>query len=406
MANPMTRKIYQFIKKDTAADSCRKRNAPVGERRTGRNIMSLLYHYEESNKELMRKNEQIDKLKHLIEINTYITNSLEKEEILKRILQQSKNLLNCESTSMLLVDRDINALRFAILSRDEEGELLKGTRLRKGEGIAGTVWSNGTAMIINDTHNDPRFSDVADKKARTETRSLIAVPLTVNGEIIGVIEAMNKISGLFTELDLTIMQYISTQSAIAIKNADLYDMAIRDGMTRLYINKYFKERLVEELKRARRYEHPISLAIMDIDYFKVFNDTYGHQAGDLVLKEVAQNIINCSRSIDIPCRYGGEEFAIILPETDREQAILFIERLRREIEEMRVEYGTSLLRVTVSAGVISFPDHNPNDAFEFLAMADKALYQSKKNGRNRTTFFTGTDPGDPIVPGREAKISD
>jgi diguanylate cyclase (GGDEF)-like protein len=174
-------------------------------------------------------------------------------------------------------------------------------------------------------------------------------------------------------------------------------------MTRLYINKYFKERLVEELKRARRYEHPFSLAIMDIDHFKVFNDTYGHQAGDLVLREVAQNIINCSRSIDIPCRYGGEEFALILPETDRDQALLFIERLRRKIEETRVEYGTSILKVTVSAGISSFPDHNPRDAFEFLSMADRALYQSKKSGRNCTTFFRETEADGPMTAGGNTK---
>ena len=357
---------------------------------TSRHLLSLIYQFEKARKELLIKNEQIGKLKQLIEINTYITNSLEKDEILKRILQQIKKLLNCELSSMLLVDKELNVLKFSVLSKDEDGELLKNTGLRKGEGIAGTVWSNGTSMIINDPHNDPRFSDTADKKSQTKTRSIIAVPLTVNGEIIGVIEAINKCSGIFTELDLSILQYISTQSAIAIKNADLYNMAIRDGMTRLYINKYFRERLEEELKRSSRYGHPLSLILLDIDHFKTFNDTYGHQAGDMVLKEVAKIIQGTSRSMDIPCRYGGEEFAVILPETGREQALIAAERIRKNIESMTLEYNSSILNVTISAGLASCPDLGPSDATEFISMADRALYKSKDSGRNLITFFSKT----------------
>ena len=201
--------------------------------------------------DLEEKNRQ---LRTLIEINTYIANSLEKDEVLKRILNQTKVLLNCDGSSILLVDRALNRLNFAVLSRDEEGEILKDTSLRMGEGIAGTVWQNGIPILINDAQNDPRFSDRADKKAKTTTRSIIAVPLTVNGEIIGVIEAINKTSGGFSDFDLQVLQFVSTQSAIAINNADLYNMAIRDGMTRLYINKYFRERLQEEWNRSMPHE--------------------------------------------------------------------------------------------------------------------------------------------------------
>lgn len=251
---------------------------------------------------------------------------------------------------MLLADQELKVLQFAVMSEDNESEILKNTGLKMGEGIAGTVWSNGMPLIINNPKTDPRFSDIADRQVHTSTQSLIAVPLAVDGQIIGVIESINKISGDFTSFDLIILQYISTQAAIAIKNADLYNMATRDGMTLLFLHKYFKERLIEECARAARYNHPLSLIIFDIDHFKSFNDTYGHQAGDRVLKAVADIITHNCRNMDIPCRYGGEEFSIILPETGQEDAVIFAERVRNEIEDLIVPWGDHELRVTISGG--------------------------------------------------------
>ena len=329
----------------------------------------------------------IRKLKLVIEINSYITKSLEGEEVQKRILQQVKRLLHCGSSSVLLVDKETNRLKFAYLSKDEEGKQLMDMNLKMGEGIAGTVWSNGNPMIINDAQDDPRFSDKVDKKSNTQTSSVIAVPLTYKGEIIGVIEAINKAEGNFNTFDLEMLQYISTQSAIAIKNAELYDMANRDGMTKLFTNKYFRERLNEEWNRSNRYKHPLSLVMIDIDNFKNFNNTYGHQAGDRVIIELAKILPLSSRSIDIPCRYGGEEFAIILPETSKKEALVVLERIRQKAEEINIEYNNTSLKFTVSGGLSTMPELTPKTVEEFIEMADKALYHSKKSGRNRVTFY-------------------
>lgn len=346
---------------------------------------SLLAEYDH----LIEKNKQLSTL---IEINTIITNSLEKEEVLSRILFQVKRLLNCQTSSILLVDKEINMLGFAYLGKEEDSEALKDTKLRMGEGIAGIVWENGAPVVINDAASDPRFSDRADKKAKSSTYSLIAVPLIVNGEIIGVMEAINKIDGEFTSYDLSIMQFISTQSAIAIKNADLYDMAISDGLTKLYISKYFRERLYEEWQRSKRGKASLTLAMMDIDHFKNINDTYGHQAGDQMLKEIAEIIRKNCRAIDIPSRYGGEEFAIILPETSQDQAHIFLERLRTLIESNRINYHEHTLQVTISMGYATVPELDPGDIESFIEMADKALYHSKATGRNRVTCFSEINP--------------
>jgi diguanylate cyclase (GGDEF)-like protein len=200
-------------------------------------------------------------------------------------------------------------------------------------------------------------------------------------------ESINKIEGDFTAFDLQVMQFVSTQSAIAIKNADLYDMAIRDGLTKLYIRKYFRERLYEEWQRSKRNKSSLTLAMLDIDHFKNINDTYGHQAGDLVLKELADILRKNCRSIDIPCRYGGEEFTIILSETSRDQALVFLERIRTVIEASRIDYHDHSIQVTMSLGYASFPDLDPGDLESFIEMADRALYISKKTGRNKTTYF-------------------
>lgn len=352
----------------------------------------MLFRKEEKDRDQIRISlsvleENNRQLETLIEINTYIANSLEKEEVLKRILNQTKILLRCESSSILLVDRGLKRLNFAVLSKDEEEGILKDTGLRMGEGIAGTVWQNGIPVIINDAQNDPRFSNRADKMANTVTRSIIAVPLTVNGEIIGVIEAINKIGGKFYAFDLRMLQFISTQSAIAINNADLYNTAIRDGMTKLYIKKYFRERLHEEWNRTARKNHLLSLVLFDIDNFKGINDTYGHQAGDRAIKEVARVLLNHCRSIDIPCRYGGEEFAVMLPETGRDEAMSFAERIRRIVGDLRLEHEDSVIRVSVSGGIASVPEIEAKDPREMIELADLALYHSKNNGRNMVSFY-------------------
>ncbi len=342
---------------------------------------------EQLKSDLRKASIENEKLKQLIDINTYVTNSLKKKEVLKRILQEVKNILSCRSSSLLLVDKKISKLKFAVLSEDDENDILKDVELSMGEGVAGTVWDKGIPMVINNPQDSPSFSNLADKSSKTETTSLIAVPLVVDGEIIGVIEAMNKDNTIFSEFDLTMLQYISTQSAIAIKNADLYDMAIKDGMTNLYINKYFKERLVDELSRAKRYKKKLTLVMFDIDFFKSFNDTYGHQTGDKVLKEVAKVILDNCRNADIPCRYGGEEFSVILPETSKEDSFIFIERVRSIIENMSIEQGDHSLAVTISAGYATYPDLTPTDSISFIDMADSALYVSKENGRNRISFY-------------------
>ncbi len=171
-----------------------------------------------------------------------------------------------------------------------------------------------------------------------------------------------------------------------IKSRDFdyqYKLATIDGLTELYNHRYFQDTLKNTIEIAKRYEQPFSLIITDIDFFKKINDTYGHQAGDAILKQVAQVLKRNSRSTDVVCRYGGEEMSIILPNTNAEEATFNAERLRKAVEEKEFQVNSSeTTNITISIGVATFPD-NAEEAQDLIEFADKGLYIAKENGRNK-----------------------
>ncbi len=216
----------------------------------------------------------------------------------------------------------------------------------------------------------------------------LIVPMVSKSSINGILVLGPKISGQgFSDDDRDFLFDLAKFAAIAVENSRLYLMATLDRMTRLYIHHYFQERLLEEMRRSQRYDSPLSLLISDIDHFKRFNDTYGHQQGDLVLKEAAQIFRDSLRKIDIPARYGGEEFAVILPETDLENAVNVARRLRRRIEEYGFEGQETPLHVTISIGVAQFDPARDSDQRTLIARADRALYGAKAAGRNRVAVL-------------------
>ena len=332
--------------------------------------------------------EIITTLYKLIDVNSVIVSSLDKKMVLKSILEQTKLLMECEKSSVLLIDPESERLYFEVVSNDEEMESLKGIRLKRGEGIAGAVWESGEIQIINEAIKDKRFSRKADRKLAASTTTLIAAPLAVRGRTIGVMEAMNKTNGrFFDDFDREVFRTLSHQAAIAIYNAQLYEMAIRDGMTGLYIHHYYYERLAEEFRRALRNKHHLAVIMFDLDFFKKVNDTYGHRLGDEILIKTASVVRRNCRVFDIAARYGGEEFSMILPETDNEGGRVMAERIRQLVARIKVPYGDRKVGVTISAGVASLFENNPATVDRLIEMADRALYYSKETGRNRISVF-------------------
>ncbi|GAB4277355.1 MAG: hypothetical protein Kow0029_19960 [Candidatus Rifleibacteriota bacterium] len=214
----------------------------------------------------------------------------------------------------------------------------------------------------------------------------VYVPMLKEGELYGVVKVGPKINGEpFTENDLEFFATLASQAVIAFENARLYSLAITDSITKLYVHRYFQLRLEEEVARSRRYNSTISLLMCDIDHFKSINDNYGHQQGDLILKEISKILRKNVRNTDIAARYGGEEFAIILPETTQADAKIVAERIRRDVSKHdfpSIIQGQPPLKCSISIGVAGFP-LNADNKDQLIQKADSSLYRAKDLGRNK-----------------------
>lgn len=220
-----------------------------------------------------------------------------------------------------------------------------------------------------------------------EIASLTTANLVTKGQPSGVIVLASPEMNMFSDRAEQTFDIISRHANIVIDYARLYEhtkrLSITDGLTKMFNHRYFQEHLTREFTRSQRNDKPLSLILLDIDHFKRFNDTYGHQQGDIVLKELARVLQNNIRSCDVLARYGGEEFAIILPETERVVCGKAAERLRAAVEKHSVPGQEEELKVTISMGLSTSLSENVTSAAELISAADRALYRAKENGRNR-----------------------
>ncbi len=228
----------------------------------------------------------------------------------------------------------------------------------------------------------------AIKQLSKLNESLLLVPLKAKGRINGILVMGPKSDGeAYLAEEKAFLSDLASLAAIAVENARLYELATVDMMMKLKIHHFFQTRLREEMELARETGQPLALLLTDIDHFKKFNDTYGHQIGDLVLKEVAKVLINSARGKDLAARYGGEEFALIAPGRDLNAALGIAEKYRERIEKLSVknptDKGHKILKVTVSVGVAVFDPKADADNKYLIERTDQALYAAKHAGRNR-----------------------
>lgn len=214
---------------------------------------------------------------------------------------------------------------------------------------------------------------------------------TFRGNIEGGILLISEEASRFSQKDLSVLNLISDIAAAAIEKAVLYDRerekAIIDGLTEVYNHRFFQEIFDKEIAKAKRNDDYLSLLMIDIDDFKLFNDNYGHQTGDMILREIAGIMKKRLRSSDIISRYGGEEFTVLLPSTSPGKGYQTAENIREEIEGFvfKTDEG-EILSVTVSIGVSGYPDHGKNKN-KLINASDKALYSAKEKGKNRTELY-------------------
>jgi diguanylate cyclase (GGDEF)-like protein len=186
---------------------------------------------------------------------------------------------------------------------------------------------------------------------------------------------------------------VDLQKELMVSNKRLELLSITDGLTQLYNHRHFQDEFAKNFAEAVRYQRPLSLALLDIDFFKKINDTYGHAAGDQVLREVSSMFIGSIRSSDLAARYGGEEFAVMMPETDLESAVRFADNVRASVCAAPIHTDAGEIPVTVSIGVANYPYTAMKSARQLIESADKALYRAKRAGRNQVQAERRTEFG-------------
>lgn len=258
-----------------------------------------------------------------------------------------------------------------------------------------------TASKLSGGHVDSyQLTFLLDAAAAEESEHLepkagqvVLLPLKAGGQDFGCLALLTSEPVRLGREQRDVLHSAANHLGLALKNALLYrEVKIRadhDGLTRIYNRQYFDEKLVNELRRAQRYSQDISLLMLDLDHFKAINDTYGHQAGDIVLRDVGMLLQETLRSTDFPARYGGEEFAVILPHTSEDKAWSLAERLRQRIARMHFSHEKRHFTVTASIGVASIPPGSFKKNIDILRQADRALYLAKASGRNMVCTTDG-----------------
>ncbi len=332
----------------------------------------------------------------------------ELERLFGVIVATFQRRADAERSSLLLLDRAAQSLVLQKAEPPREREAFAPIPL--GSGLAGTVAASGRALLVRDDAELERAVDAIPGAARRDgyrTPSCLILPLHASEGVAGVVCLADKRSGgAFDEGDLRALLFLAAQAGQALENAlrlrQMRDLAVIDELTGLYNRRYFQAALDREVQRARRYDRPLTLAIMDLDRFKSFNDLCGHPAGDRALASVGRILRTSLREVDIVARHGGEEFAVLLPETSArpgsgaQAPFPFLERLRERVEttEFPGEEKLPEKRLTISIGVACFPD-DAATAEELFQRADEALYASKAAGRNRITYCGAAPPPAP-----------
>ena len=274
------------------------------------------------------------------------------------------------------------------ISSSQKGQMQVNLKAKRGDIFDHFVVKTLHPLLVEDAQTDFRFDlDKMDGEDKRPIRSLISTPLIVGEKTLGILRVDSATSHLFSTDDLRFLRTIADLTSVAIENAQLYErlgvMAINDGLTGLYLRRHMLERLGEEISREMRQGRELSFLMIDLDRFKQYNDSFGHMAGDIVLKTIAQLLEeHFNHPGDLVCRYGGEEFCVLLPDCPKSKAVQLANELRKKIEVREIILRRQKTHVTVSIGVAAFPK-DAQGREDLIFKADEALYQAKETGRNK-----------------------
>jgi diguanylate cyclase (GGDEF)-like protein len=302
---------------------------------------------------------------------------LELGTLLNRIVKIIRDVMGYYLVSILLPDERLNELHVGAQSGYDQD--ITGMTIRVDRGITGWVFRHGTPLVVPDVRKDERYFSL---KGLNEVRSEMASPLISRGRVVGVLNAESEQLDAFSEADTALMSAVGSLLASNIEVAQLHDTLKReanhDPLTRLFNRRRFLERAQQEIAKAQENGDSFSILFLDVDELKRINDSYGHLAGDALLREVANAIVDAVRGEDMVVRYGGDEFIVLLPATGAAAAASVAQRVSEGIERHRFMAGRELLEVPgVSLGVATFPEDG-RTLDQLLSAADATLYREKR----------------------------
>ncbi len=315
------------------------------------------------------------------------------EELLPLALEAAMSSLHARRGSILLAEEKGRITARAL--RGEHAQISDSIDMLRPDSVSHKVFFNRRPMLVQNSDREPGLA--RERQFPYASRSFVSVPLRENGHALGVLHLTEREGeAVFTPRDLSLLERMSLQTSSAIRKAlleqEVHELRVTsttDHLTGVHNRRFFDEHLGIEFQRASRFGLPLALAMLDIDEFKSLNDDLGHECGDQVLKEIADTIRQQLRSVDILARYGGDEFALVLPGTDVPGAMSTVEKIRAAINAkafMSDRPSSAHNKCTVSVGISVFPD-TASAAEDLVERADQALYQSKRAGRNTAQIW-------------------
>lgn len=309
-----------------------------------------------------------------------VVSQLDLEKALTIALKKAMEITRTKAGSIALYDAATNTMRISAHRGLSRAFLAKSEWNVRPGGLTEKIIKNKKVTIISNIANHPLFANTS--LIREKIKSLVCVPLIHSHAIVGILYLDDFTPRGFSKTEIKALEILASFASIAIHHARTHNHvkqeAVTDALTGLFNRRCFEDIMGRELQRAKRHERELSLALIDVDDFKKYNDTYGHQAGDEALAALGEAIRRAIRSTDIAARYGGDEIAIILPETRLSKAYnLFAERIKREIEDGFLHVTEKKFPLTVTIGIASFPQDG-RSAKELVLAADKALLSAKK----------------------------